>query len=94
MFRAARKDANHKDIVNLFRRLGWAVLDVSQLKNCCDLVVSKGGQTICIEIKDGTKPPSDRKLTEGEAKFQSEWKGRYQIVCSEDDVLNINKRHT
>lgn len=88
---AARKDANHKDIVKLFRGLGWYVLDIAQLKNCCDIIVSKHGESIAIEIKDGSKPPSARKLSVGEQKFKDEWKGKYSIVINEEDVFKINK---
>ena len=91
---AAKKDRNHKEIVECFRRFGWAVHDVSQLKNCCDLYVSKQGETIAIEIKDGELPPSARKLTEGEQKFKDSWKGLYAIVIGVGDVLMINSRLT
>ena len=89
---AARKDANHVQIVELFKILGWSVLDIAQLKNCCDIFVSKHNITIAIEIKDGEKPPSQRKLTDGELKFKNEWKGLYEIVICDDDVLNINNK--
>lgn len=88
---AARKDANHTQIVNLFKKLGWSVLDIAQLKNCCDIFVSKRHTTIAIEIKDGEKTPSQRKLTPGELKFKDEWMGLYEIVICEEDVININK---
>lgn len=90
---AARKDANHEQIVKLFKKLGWSVLDIAQLKNCCDIFVSKKQITIAIEIKDGEKPPSQRKLTDGEIKFKNEWKGLYQIVICDDDVININSMY-
>ena len=89
---AARKDDNHNEVVKVFNSLGWAVLDISQLKNCCDAFVSKSGITVAVEIKDGSKPPSKRKLTEGELKFKNRWKGKYAIIESVDDVLSLNKR--
>lgn len=89
--RAAKKDANHVEVVGLFRKLGWYVLDVAQLKNCCDIIVSKAGRTIAAEIKDSSKPPSARKLSEGEAKFRDEWLGEWRLVESEEDVLKINE---
>lgn len=85
--RAARKDANHVEIVAAFRKAGWYVLDVAQLKNCCDIIISKNGRTIAVEIKDGTKPPSQRKLSKGEEEFRQRWKGEHKIVLSVDDVL-------
>lgn len=91
---AARVDDNQPEIVKTFRRLGWYVLIVSQLKNCCDIIVSKGGRTIAVEIKDGKTPKSQQKLTEGELKFKSEWQGEYKLVTCVDDVLNINSENT
>ena len=87
--RAAKVDKNQPEIVKAFRKLGWYVLIVSQLKNCCDIIVSKSGRTIAIEIKDGTLPPSKQKLTEGEEKFMDEWQGEYMIITSIDDVKEL-----
>jgi Holliday junction resolvase len=66
---AAKVDANQKEIVEYARGKGFSVLIISQLKNCCDIMISKGGHTIACEIKDPNKPPSKRRLTEGEQKF-------------------------
>jgi len=91
--RAAAVDANQPEIVKLFRKLGWYVLIISQLKNCCDIIVSKKGRTIAIEIKDGDKPPSARQLSEGEEKFRREWQGFYELVICLDDVKGINSQY-
>ena len=91
MFRAAKVDANQPEIEKAFRKLGWYVLIISQLKNCCDIMVSKGGRTIAIEIKDGSKPPSHRKLSPGELKFKDEWQGEYALITSVDDVKLIEE---
>ena len=91
MMRNARVDRNQPEIVKVFRGLGWSVLIISQLKNCADIVVSKNGRTIIIEIKDGEKTPSKQKLTEGELKFKNEWQGEYMLVNCIDDVINLNK---
>ncbi len=89
--RAAKVDDNQQEIVALFRKLGWTVLIISQLKNCCDIIVSKNGRTIAIEIKDGKKPPSARKLSDGELKFKDAWQGEYALVICNDDVKELNK---
>ena len=85
-----RSDDNQTEIVKTFRMLGWYVLIISQLDNCCDIMVSKHGHTIAVEIKDGNKPPSKRKLSAGEEKFRDEWKGHWELVESIDDVLKLN----
>ena len=89
--RAAKVDDNQKEVVALFRKLGWTVLIISQLKNCCDIIVSKAGRTVAIEIKDGAKPPSARKLSDGEIKFRDAWQGEYALVICNDDVISLNK---
>lgn len=91
--RAAKVDRNQPEIVAEFRRLGWYVLIVSQLKNCCDIIVSKRGVTVAIEIKDGEKPESAQQLSVGELKFQQEWQGDYAIVKNIEQVRTINEFH-
>jgi len=91
MRRAAKVDDNQPDIVKAFRGLGWSVLIVSQLKRCCDLFVSKNGRTVAVEIKDGSKVPSRRKLTEGETEFRDSWQGEWRLVESVDDVIELNE---
>jgi hypothetical protein len=93
--RDARVDANQPEIVKALRRTGWYVLIISQLKNCCDLMISKAGRTIAIEIKDGTRAKSEQKLSPGETTFMNEWQGEYKIIASLDDIggLNAKERH-
>jgi len=87
---AARVDRNQPEIVDAFKRLGCSVLIISQLKKCADLVISKR-KTAIIEIKDGSLPPSARRLTKDEQEFRDSWKGPYFIVESLDDVLRVVK---
>ncbi len=85
--KANRKDANHNLVEIYLRSLGFVTLDISALKNCCDIVASKNGVTYLIEIKDGTKPPSQRKLTSGEKKFRDYWQssGKWILIKSRSD---------
>lgn len=89
--RAARVDRNQNEVVDEFRRLGFSVLITSQLKNCCDLIVAKRGISLAVEIKDGEKPPSQRKLSPGEERFKNEWQGEWRLVETLDDVHEINE---
>ena len=89
--RAAKKDRNHQQVVKLFKALGWSVLDVAQLKKCCDLFVSKNKITVAIEVKDGTLAPSRQRLTDGEQLFADNWKGEYRIVRRDEDVINLDR---
>lgn len=84
---AARVDANHSEIREFYRALGFSTLDIFQLKKCADIVVCKWGITDIVEVKDGSKPLSKRKLTKEEQDFHNAWNGRIWIVESIDDVL-------
>ena len=87
---AARVDANQKKIVDALRRCGASVLITSQLKNCFDCLVGYNGKNYIVEIKDGSKPPSKRKLTKGEQKFADNWRGgTYNIIESIEDAINM-----
>ena len=83
---ANKRDANHKAMVAYFRKMACSVLDIADLPNCCDLIVSKHGRSIFVEVKDSKKPPSQRKLTEGEIKFKNETQGAWRLCESEKDA--------
>lgn len=88
--RAAKVDANQGGIVKALRDYGASVLIISQLKNCFDILVGYNGREFIMEIKDGDKPPSQRKLSEGEQRFKDNWKGsEYHIVLNKEQALKI-----
>jgi hypothetical protein len=88
MRRAARTDANHGQIIAALRQMGYTVLDLSRLgQGCPDLLVARHGITTLVEVKDGTKPPSARRLTPMESAFIQHWKGRVIVIASVDDVF-------
>lgn len=93
----SKKDDNHKEVVDLFKKLGWSELDTSTLKKACDCFISNDIRgfliTVAIEIKDGKKPPSKRKLTEGEQEFKDRWRGYYEKVETLKDVIAVNKKY-
>jgi hypothetical protein len=90
MRKYGRRDDNHTDIVGTFRAIGFSVLDTANLGGGApDLFVANHINTWAIEIKDGTKPPSARKLTKDEVAFKDIWQGRYAIIESVDDVLAL-----
>jgi hypothetical protein len=90
MRRAARKDANHNDIADLFIAAGCSVADTSQLgKGFPDMVVGLCGINVLVEVKDGGKVPSKQKLTDDEFKFFHNWRGWVAVVRDSKDALNI-----
>ena len=89
MRRAAKVDANHADIVKALRSIGCSVQSLAAIgKGVPDIMVSRRGSTFCLEIKDGSKPPSARKLTPDEAKWISAWRGNVAVVESVDEALD------
>jgi len=90
---ANRIDANQGRIVEALRGAGATVRIISQGDGIPDLLVGYKGFTIIMEVKDGDKPPSARKLTEAEQKFFDEWTGgMLVIVKSVEEALETLKR--
>lgn len=82
---AARIDANQVEIVKAFRALGCAVYVIGKP---VDLLVAKNGLTRVVEVKDGSKAPSARRLTEDQQKFKDSWPDLVLVVESIADVEN------
>ena len=87
---ARRIDANQNEIVAALRKRGATVRVITQGDGIPDLMVGYQGHTILIEVKDGQKPPSARKLTEAEQKFFDEWTGGLLVVVnSVEEALEV-----
>lgn len=91
MRRAAKVDANQTEIVNALRGAGASVKPVHTVKGFVDIVVGYRGHNYLLEIKDGNKTPSQRKLTAEEQKFHDGWKGTVATVISVEDALEVLK---
>mgnify|MGYP003635522612 FL=1 len=61
-------DLNQPEIVAALRKMGAAVFITTCVKEFCDLVVGYNGVWTLLEVKDGSKPPSQRLLTPRELK--------------------------
>lgn len=87
---ANRIDANQNKIVDAMRKAGAVVRIISQGDGIPDLLVGYKGFTILMEVKDGDKVPSARKLTDAEQKFFNEWEGGLCVVVnSPEEALEI-----
>jgi Holliday junction resolvase len=86
----ARTDDNQNEIVQALRGVGASVAITSQLgSGFPDIVAGYRGQNYLIEIKDGFKPPSKRKLTPDEQEFHDLWRGTVHVANSVDEALAI-----
>ena len=89
---ARRIDANQNEIVDALRKFGATVRVVTQGDGIPDLLVGYNGYTILMEVKDGQKVPSARKLTEAEQKFFQTWSGGMLVVVNgAEEALDILK---
>lgn len=83
MRRAAKTDANHSAIVNALREAGFSVWDTSAVgRGFPDCVAGIGRKAFLIEIKDGAKSPSRRRLTPDQEAFRASWQGHYEVIES------------
>lgn len=90
--RAAKVDANHGEVVKALRAVGCSVLSLAAVGNGCpDLLVCVpwNRRLHLIEVKDGSRPPSERKLTDDQVKFHANWKGPIHVVMNVEQALAV-----
>lgn len=89
--RAAKVDANQAEIVAALKSSGCGVVSLASLGDgVLDLLVHEPfypWRTVLMEVKDGEKPPSARRLTPAQQKFWAEWKGPKYLVNNIDEAL-------
>lgn len=79
--RAKKIDANQNEIVEKLRELGATVQILSQVgQGCPDILVGVNGYNFLVEIKDGNKVKSARKLTNDQIRWHQKWRGNVFII--------------
>lgn len=88
-----RADDNQGEIVDALETAGaYCVPTTGDPKIGFDLLVAFDGDLYIVEVKDGSKPKSRRKLTEGEMKRRDELALHgimYWVIESEEDALRM-----
>ena len=85
-----RTDNNHTEIVSALRAHGATVQSLAAIgKGCPDLLVGYHGSNYLLEVKDGKKSPSHRKLTPDEQYFIDMWRGQVCVVTSVNDIHTL-----
>jgi len=88
MRRAARVDANQAAIVEALRAAGYSVQSLAAVgEGVPDLLVGACGVNVLLEVKDGSKPPSERKLTPDQERWHTAWRGRVSVVKTPEEAL-------
>jgi len=89
---AARVDSNQATIVKALRSAGAFVQPLHTIGDGCpDILVGYRSKWYVVEIKDGDKPPSARKLTDDEREWHDKANRHapVYIVESIDDALIV-----
>ena len=90
---AKRVDDNHARIVLALRKIGCSVTSLAAVGGGVpDLLVGLAGRNYLIEVKDGQKPPSRRKLTPDQQSWHETWGGQKELVNSVDEALDVVTR--
>ena len=70
------------------RAIGCTVYSLAEVGNGVpDLLVGYHGVNLLLEVKDGAKPPSARKLTPDQQQFHATWRGQKVVVTSVNEAL-------
>jgi hypothetical protein len=86
----SRVDANQAEIVAGLLYLGATVQHLHAVGHGCpDILVGFKGVNYLIEIKDGNKPPSARKLTPDQERWHILWSGQKAIATSAEEAVKI-----
>jgi len=76
-------DANQVAVVAAFRAAGASVLHLHTLgAGCPDLLIGVDGVDQLVELKDGRKRESERRLRPEQVVFHREWRGRSVFVVT------------
>lgn len=91
-YQACRTDANHAQISAAFKYLGCTVQSLHTIGGGCpDLLVGISGINLVVEVKDGRKVPSRRKLTPYEETWFRTWRGQRCVIKDVEEVQALVK---
>ena len=82
-----RADDNQADIVSDLRRAGCSVCDLHEVGHGCpDLLVTCKGRWLVVEVKDGNKPPSKRKIRDSQRDWHARFPAPVEVWETVEDV--------
>lgn len=84
MRKRGRTDANQRGIVERLRDIPGVTVQVLSAVGggCPDLLVAYRGLNLLLEVKDGSRPPSERRLTPEQEEWHRTWTGHRAVVTS------------
>lgn len=88
--RRAKVDANQPEIIEALRKAGCSVQPLHTIgKGVPDLLVGHRGRNYLLELKDGEKCPSARKLTEDQVAWHQGWRGQVIVIETTEEALHF-----
>ena len=88
MRRASKTDANQAAIIAAMRQAGASVQPLHAVGGGVpDLLVGIARRCYVVEIKDGSKPPSARKLTPAQQEWHAAWKGGVHVITDVEQAV-------
>lgn len=88
--RAKKIDRNQPDIVKQLRALHVSVRVLSMVgEGFPDLALGFRGRCFLVELKDPSKPKSERQLTPDQKKFFAEWRGQAAVCETLEEILVV-----
>ncbi len=90
MRKRGRVDGNHGEIVATLRKWGVSVQSLADIGGGCpDLLCSRAGVNYLLEVKDGSRIPSEKRLTPDEKAWHKKWSGQVAVVETVHQALNV-----
>lgn len=85
--RAAKADANQKQLVAAFEGMGCSVEHLHRVgQGCPDVLVGVAGINLLVEIKDGKAS-----LNEEQREWHAKWRGQVCIVRTVEEAVTLVK---
>src|SRR6188508_1068713 len=83
--RAAKVDGNHAEIMQALRGAGILARSMAGVgSGFPDILAAFRETLVLLEVKDGSLPPSARKLTKAEVEFIATWPRSYVVTSAEE----------
>lgn len=90
---AKKVDANQTAVVAALRAAGASVQHLHAVgQGCPDLLVGIHGRNYLIEVKDGTKPPNEQRLTPAQETWHRQWRGEVVVIRHATDAFAFVRR--
>lgn len=83
-----RTDGNHSDVIKALRDASIGAASIAAVGGGVpDIIAGYRDLNVLLEVKDGNKPASERKLTKAEEDWHATWPGQRAVVNSPEEAV-------